>query len=34
VQIFFWAAAFVALGEFESWEASLYFSTVTFTTVG
>ena len=34
VEIWSWAALYVWLGEFESFERALYFSTVTFTTLG
>ncbi|MEQ8434997.1 MAG: potassium channel family protein [Oceanicaulis sp.] len=34
VQIWLYAAAYIALGEFATFEAALYFSTSTFTTVG
>ncbi len=34
VEVWAWAALFVWLGEFETMSRALYFSTVTFTTVG
>ena len=34
VQIWVYAAVYLALDEFQTWEASLYFSTSSFTTVG
>lgn len=34
LQIWLYAAVYLALGEFETFEASLYFSTSSFTTVG
>ncbi|MGJ3232887.1 MAG: ion channel [Oceanicaulis sp.] len=34
VQIWLYAAAYLVLGEFETFEAALYFSTSSFTTVG
>ncbi|HFD15431.1 MAG TPA: two pore domain potassium channel family protein [Rhodospirillales bacterium] len=34
VEIWLWALLYVGLGEFRSLEAALYFSTVTFTTLG
>jgi hypothetical protein len=34
LQIWIWAVTFRLLGEFETMEAALYFSTVSFTTVG
>jgi len=34
IEIWIWAALYLWLGEFETMERSLYFSTVTFTTLG
>ncbi len=34
VEIWIWAVLYLGLGEFETMERSLYFSTVTFTTLG
>ncbi len=34
IEIWIWAALYFLLGEFETMERSLYFSTVTFTTLG